>query len=392
MYRGYLNWQILFPDYKQYLEKMGDKLSPISNKQLEVFNCLSNKKFFEIEDFIDELNKISETKIWLKIWDGKKGIGKSYQIRKKCWEIENSKDRKIMLGRMTLGELRKLKIQINTDKKGLWPFKVDKDELYSKETGEHKGTLFYVIGKGLQDFTSQEFPDYDTIIIDEYQPIKKPDEDWSPYVAMFFRFCIDVQRDKPNLSVDLYGNNNSDFNVFKMYFKTDYTSKIMLDKTAGIVVVNLRDWYVGVVPDTKIYSILKYDDEFKEFIDNNDSGEINDDIMPLQLFNKFKADYQIIYRREVYVFYNYKNLFFAVKKEKHLFGELDTYAITMQDLSLDENCELITIDNNIDIVDDIITITLEHTIAYDSPSTRDTVSFITSPFVNNYFKSDFIGG
>lgn len=378
------DYKEFFPSIRGLDNNVGKFLAPIDEKHFRKFK---KKKFFELEDWIGTgLFK----DIWFWMIDGKKGIGKTYRITKLLNEIDNS-DRKVMFGRMTRDEKNALKDAMNTDTK-TWPFFVKKDQLYSRRTKKHKGTLFYITGNGLQKFTSLQFPEYDLVLVDEYQPLVKPDKDWDNYVKLFLRFLSDVQRDKPNLRVEMYGNNNSDFNPFKKFFKTDFRHKILVDRPAGLAVINLREYYIGVSTETNVTDLMKYDDELSNFFSKNDSGELTNDIMPLSLFEKLWPEFQVVFRGKGYIFYYIEKKYLVVKQNSFLHSEIDIFSTNMKDLTLVQGAQIITRLENYEIVFEIIEAMLNNDIAYDSPDTKNIISMMVQEYLPLFQKDTEVLG
>lgn len=273
----------------------GDFLVPISDKKIE---HLKNKKFFNEEDFTSLFPKV-----WFWIFKSAKGKGKTYRLQKRLWDIER-KGKKVAVGRYSRDELSELANAMNNDKD--WPFKVKQNQLFSKETGEHKGILFYLKGKGLQRFTSIQFPEYEEILVDEFSPVNQQEaehKETKNLVSGFIRFCSDVQRGKPTLKVFMFGNNNSDFDPFMTFFEFDFRHKLMVDYNRGVGIANVGDYYIGITKDTNAFKLTDYDPELKNFFVKNESGELTTDLLPKRMFEKLELKFQIIFQGTNYLFF-----------------------------------------------------------------------------------------
>jgi len=365
--------------------KIKTDLIPFPDLALE---HLKNKKFFESKDILALFPK---NPYWFKIIDGKKGIGKTYAINEKIKNyIKNNI--KFMLGRYSMKNLTSLGKALN-ESNSQWPINMKNGELYCKETGKHVGKLFYLKGKGLDQFTSIQFPEYGGVIVDEYSPTfdgnmsNSEIENSLSIVDNFIRFCSDVQRDKPTLEVWLFGNNNNEFNIFKQYFGADFRHKIMIDKEAGLCIINLKELYKGVSKDTNAYGLLKYNERLKAFFTKNESGKLTDDILPSTLFNGLSINYQIIYNNYVYHILNAHENYFAIKRDNNLFLNIHHYALLLKDVTADKDTKMLPRKDTKLII--LVRKLIENKLVYDSPETKQTIALLLQE-TYRYYEQEFL--
>lgn len=344
---------------------------------------LKNKKFYESKDILALFPK---NPYWFKIIDGKKGIGKTYAIIEKI-KGYIKKDIKFMLGRYSQKNITALGKALN-ESNSQWPIIMKNSELYCKETNKHVGKLFYLKGKGLDQFTSIQFPEYGAIIVDEYSPTFDGNMTASEItnslavVDNFIRFCSDVQRDKPELEAWLYGNNNNEFNIFKQYFGVDFRHKIMIDKEAGLCIINLKELYMGVSQDTNAFGLLKYNKRLKEFFTKNESGKLTDDIMPIGLFDGLTLNYQIVYNNYVYHILQAHDDYFAIKRNDALHLNVPHYALLLRDVTVDINTKMLPRKDTKLIV--LVRKLIDNKLVYDSPETKQTIALLMQETYRHY--------
>lgn len=376
------DWQRFFSkrEYKDSLSK--EFLTEIDEK---VFEKLDGKKFFELKD-LDVIE--NNEKYWFKIIEIEKNTGKTYQVAKKLWEIQNSTFRKIMLGRKTREEMITLRSAMNNDSKDIWPFKVGKgNNLYDKESGRHCGRMFYLKGAGMTPFASNQFPDYTDVVVDEYQAVKE-DKELTQLVREFIIFLLNVKRDKPEIQVLMLGNTYSLFDPFRLYFKTPYDKKFLKDEKRGVLILNLAKKYKGVDKKGGVYDLLDYDNDLKNFVDGSTSFDNIGNILPIPMFKKLKIAYQIVINREAFAVFWLKNGI-AIKAENNIYSKTDTFCASLKDLALVPNGYIISPKENFEIGEELIYYISDNAVLYDTPETLNKITAFFNIFVSKY--NDYLG-
>ncbi|MDI4568011.1 MAG: hypothetical protein E7Y34_02900, partial [Mycoplasma sp.] len=148
---------------------------------------------------------------------------------------------------------------VNTEK--TWPCIVKtRGMLFDKNSKKrHVSLCSYVKGKGLTALRSLQFSDYDTVILDEYVPDPRDQnpEATKETIRAFIKMLLDIQREKPDLKVWLFGNANSYKDAFFDYFGLSYNVESAVDRKAGLLILNLREHYIGSLESANAQRLLK---------------------------------------------------------------------------------------------------------------------------------------
>lgn len=371
------DWQRFFSE-KEYRESVDKEfLTEIDTK---IFESLKGKKFFELKDLQIIPNF---EKYWFRIIEAEKNVGKTKQVTEILWDVQKSETRKIMFGRKTRDEMKTVGDAMNNDTAGVWPFRMGKgNNLYDKETGRHCGKLFYLKGAGLKPFASNQFPDYDEVVIDEYQSSSE-DKELTRLVREFIIFLLNVKRDKPSIKVTLLGNTYSLFDPFRIYFQTDYSQKYLKDEKRGILILNLAGIYKGVSKKGNVSNLLDYDTNLKNFVNGSTSFDDVRNILPKPLFKKLVLRYQLVINKEAYAVYNLTNGL-AIEDVKKIYLENETYCTSLRDLALVPNGMIINQKENFDVGEEIINYIYENRILYNTPETLNKITAFFNVFMSKY--------
>lgn len=240
-------------------------------KQLKI-DELKRKQFFELEDLHKHFPKA-----WLFLIKGKKGIGKSYQINKLLRQISKTSDKFIYV-RTRYSDLQISKNTFDTNAK--IPFTIEGHKIINKDTGEQQGMAIYA--NSLGKFRSQNYEGYKYIIYDEYIGLSKKDyTEYNFFASTFIKFIMDVNRDYDvekggvsPLKCYMFGNNNLVFDPFNEYFKIDVKDTwFNYCEELGIVIADLKEYYLGMLEETKAYGLAYFDNQLHEFLTSNKSTE-----------------------------------------------------------------------------------------------------------------------
>ena len=266
---------------------------------------LKDKQYFEIDD-ITSIFKDA----WCFFIKGKKGIGKSYSLKKIFDEIANDKNAKFAYIRTRDSDIKECKGSWINDKSN--PFYIKSGNIFTKDKNEFKG----IVGNAnnLSSKRSQNYIDFKYIIYDEFvEPIQSNYKNRTVFARNFMTFVMDINRDMRDkgvtpIKVFCFGNNNMDYDPFFEYFQVDVLDTYFCyDKDNGILCANLRDYYNGVIKDSKSYGLAYYDNKLHEFLTSNISGGNLE-----QMINYSKVDNGII---ENYYYWDKTFLAFVRLKE-----------------------------------------------------------------------------
>ena len=258
---------------------MGDKMNKqdlkfkagMTRVPEDLIKFMKNKKYFEIPDL--EVFKDA----WCFFIKGKKGIGKSWSLISLMNEIDKSETDKMVYLRTRNEDLKMSVASFETNKR--IPFYIQNKMLISKESGRICGIAAFA--NNLSSLRSQNYSDYKYIIYDEYVAQNPSDYKFrDQFAGKFMRFVMDVYRDFRDekgvspLKVYCFGNDDIEYDPFTEYFKIDIQDTYLnWDRNLGIVVGNLRNYYQGMLKDSKAYGLAYYDEAMEEFLDANKSFE-----------------------------------------------------------------------------------------------------------------------
>lgn len=243
---------------------MDRKLKQFEELDLRVVADLEHKKFFEIED----LNRFKDINFF--IIKGKKNIGKTFSMISKMKEIaENNK--KFVLLRISEGEAKTISREWNADTN--IPFKIKANRIYYEN--KDCGQVAWV--KNLQQQRSQQFNNYQAIFFDEFVAFSEKNygggaESEFLIVRNFIRFLIDVQRNKKDLKVFCFGNNDITVDIFTKYFRLPINKPLLKNKFAGILFWNLENFYQGA-DKTLGHKLAIFDYNLENYLQKNLSLE-----------------------------------------------------------------------------------------------------------------------
>lgn len=277
----------------------------MSRVEENVIKDLKNKKYFELSD----LDRFSN--VWAFFIKGKKGIGKSYSLIKLMNEVDAS-DRDMMVYLRTRREDIKSVTQAwqDSDK---YPFYIKSKALISKKTGRVCGIVGYA--NNLGSLRSGAYENYKYIVYDEYvEQIKSNYKSIETFAQRYMKFIMDVYRDQNSIKCFAFGNDDITYDPFSEYFKIDVKDTYFnIDNYIGVLVGNLKDYYIGKLKDTKAYGLAYYDEGLQQFLDENKNEENLE-----QMINYSEMDGGFI---EKYIYYDrYYLAMIRLKKDPNKFA------------------------------------------------------------------------
>lgn len=255
---------------------------------------VKNKKYFELED-VDKLNCNYNILFFL----GKKNIGKTYQLLKLLKSLKPGE--KIIYGRYSDSELKALKQEWNNTPS--IPFKIKGNDLYDKEEKDEKGKELHrgklVKFKNLQNTASMQFEGYKLIIFDEIIPYNASEMKESE-VNTFFLFLSNVERNKDNLKIYLFGNNNG-ANPLMSKLKISLTDDLIYKEDIKLLFINSKSLYKGIEGQKITSNLLKYAQNMLDALLDNRPLSISDrQITDLDVIDAFEPMLVVVDNYEVF--------------------------------------------------------------------------------------------
>ena len=262
----------------------------------DLIKFMKNKKYFEIKDL--EVFK----DCWCFFIKGKKGIGKSWSLIDLMNKVDQSDQAKMVYLRTRMEDLKMSAASFETNPR--IPFTIKNKLLISKKTGRICGIAAFA--NNLSSLRSQNYSDYKYIVYDEYVAQNPSDYKFRDQFAnKFVRFVMDVYRDFRDekgvspLKVYCFGNDDIEYDPFTEYFRLDvHDTYLNWDRNIGVVAGNLRNYYQGMLKESKAYGLAYYDEQMEQFLDANRSFE-----NLTQMINYSETDGGII---EKYLFFDGK--------------------------------------------------------------------------------------
>ncbi len=268
---------------------------------------IKDKTYFEIDD-VNKLNV--DWKILFVL--GKKNIGKSYQLRKLLTELKE--DERVVFGRYSKGELDVLKTSWNLDES--FPFGVKGEKIIDKKTGRYRGQL--VKFKNLQTSASMNYDGVKYIIFDEIIPLD-PKLITKAQVEAFIKFLSNVERNKSDLKVLLFGNNNG-INELMNAFNLGVADFLIWKKDIKMLYINTFELFKGIESQEITAGILKYIPAIEESLLSNKPLSMSQRLLPnayaLREFDPYLAivlDNEVLeIRRKYFEKYGRSQLWFTI--------------------------------------------------------------------------------
>lgn len=126
--------------------------------------------------------------------------------------------------------------------------------------------------KSISQYGSMQFNDYDLIVFDEFMPQNERDERLLypiDRINNFFVFLSNVERNKPDLKVYLFGNFLTSNNQLLQTLQFNYDANIKYDADTKILIINTFSLYQGIINQTITQGFLKFAPMIKNALENN---------------------------------------------------------------------------------------------------------------------------
>lgn len=295
-------------------------------------SIFKNKKWFELSD----LQKIPEIipLIQCYIISSKKGIGKTYQMRRKMEEAEQEGKKFIFV--------RRLKDDIseqaddwddlaeNTD----WPYRIVGRKIIRRDNGKNVGRITTI--STLYNQTGKEFEGYKYVFFDEYKDKRGIKRYIPKEFNKFCKFLLDFQRSKSDIMVYMFSNEETKHDPYTIGLRIDASTDYFIDLEIGVFYINLKEHFEGAITEDSLGKRLaKYDDELLDELNNN--SPVYSDENNLIDYSKGKIDevrYQFYLNKRLYQWgYNLINNYVIIKSIRDGLRDdtIPTYAMTTID-------------------------------------------------------------
>lgn len=296
-------------------------------------SIFDNKKWFELSDLeqIKEINPL----INCYIVNSKKGIGKTYQMRKKMEAAEKEGCKFIFVRRLKddIGEQAEdwADLAETTD----WPYLiVGKKRIINKNTQETVGRITTI--STLYNQTGKEFNGYKYVFFDEFKDKRGIKRYIKGEFKSFIKFLLDFQRSKNEIVVYMFSNDETKHDPYTVGLRIDANTDYFIDLEIGVFYINLKDKFEGAITDDSVGKRLaKFDDELIEEL--NENKTVFSDENNIIDYSKGKIDevrYQFYLNKRLYQYgYNDANQYVIIKSVRESLRDesLITYALTTID-------------------------------------------------------------
>lgn len=302
-------------------------------------SIFDNKKWFELKDLeqIKEINPL----INCYIVNSKKGIGKTYQMRKKMEDAEKEGYKFIFVRRLKddIGEQAEdwADLAETTD----WPYLIiGKKKIINKNTQETVGRITTI--STLYNQTGKEFNGYKYVFFDEFKDKRGIKRYIKGEFKSFIKFLLDFQRSKSEIVVYMFSNDETKHDPYTVGLRIDANTDYFIDLEIGVFYINLKDKFEGAINDDSVGKRLaKFDDELIEEL--NENKTVFSDENNIIDYSKGKIDevrYQFYLNKRLYQYgFNDANQYVIIKsvRERLRDESLITYALTTIDYTAHRN-------------------------------------------------------
>ena len=261
---------------------------------------LADKKWFELSDL--EQNEYINKFISVYIVNSKKGIGKSYQLRKKMEQAEQE-HHLFCFVRRTIEEIKSQKDDWETMDD--WNYYIKGKGIYNKNTHNKVGLITTI--STLYSQTGREFSNYKYVFFDEFKDKRGLGRYIDGEFNKFCKFLMDFQRNKEDIKVYMFCNNETNHDPYTTGLRIDPTTDYFIDLELGVFYINCLNLYKGAInKDTTIgYRLAKYDNQLLNELNNNSAVYSDEEnIISYKLGNEIgKLKYQFYLNKKLYSYY-----------------------------------------------------------------------------------------
>ena len=201
-------------------------------------SIFDNKKWFELNDLeqIKEINPL----INCYIVNSKKGIGKTYQMRKKMEEAEKEGYKFIFVRRLKDDISEQAEDWADLAETTDWPYLiVGRKRIINKNTQETVGRITTI--STLYNQTGKEFNGYKYVFFDEFKDKRGIKRYIKGEFKSFIKFLLDFQRSKNEIVVYMFSSDETKHDPYTVGLRIDANTDYFIDLEIGVFYINLKD-------------------------------------------------------------------------------------------------------------------------------------------------------
>lgn len=327
---------------EQYIKKLLDngiiKYKENSESIYYDTSIFDNKKWFELKDLehIKEINPL----INCYIINSKKGIGKTYQMRKKMEEAEKEGYKFIFVRRLKDDITEQAEDWADLADSSDWPYLICGRKIVNKHTNATVGRITTI--STLYNQTGKEFLNYKYVFFDEFKDKRGIKRYIKGEFKSFVKFLLDFQRSKKDIVVYMFSNDETRHDPYTVGLRIDASTDYFIDLDIGVFYINLKDKFTGAITNDSVGKRLaKFDDELLDEL--NENRPVFSDENNIIDYSKGHIDevkYQFYLNKRLYQFgFNDTNQIVIIKsiRESARDHDLLTYSLTTIDYTAHRN-------------------------------------------------------
>lgn len=301
-------------------------------------SIFENKKWFELSDLehIKEINSL----INCYIINSKKGIGKTYQMRKKMEQAEKEGVKFIFVRRLKDDITEQSEDWSDLAETSDWPYIIIGRKIINKRTNATVGRITTI--STLYNQTGKEFNNYKYVFFDEFKDKRGIKRYIKGEFKSFIKFLLDFQRSKSDIVVYMFSNDETKHDPYTVGLRIDANTDYFIDLDIGVFYINLKDKFQGAITNNSVGKRLaKYDKELQEELNTNKT--VYSDEHNILDYSKGTIDeikYQFYLNKRLYVFgYNTIKQYVIIKSilDDERNPNVLTYSLTTIDYTTQRN-------------------------------------------------------
>lgn len=261
----------------------------------------TDKYYFELSDLykLKEINQL----INCYIINSKKGIGKTYQMRLLMEEAEKQNQKFIFVRRLKEDLQEQQQDWDDLAEYEDWPYRIKSKKIMRRDNNKVVGRITTI--STLYNQTGKEFKGYKYIFFDEFKDKRGIKRYIPKEFNKFVKFIIDVQRNKKDLKVFMFANDETRHDPYTTGLRIDASTDYFIDLEKGVFYVNLKEKFKGAITeDTAGYRLASGDAELMEELNNNETvySEDENNITDYSKGVIEEIKYQFAWNKRLYVF------------------------------------------------------------------------------------------
>lgn len=301
-------------------------------------SVFDSKKWFELSDLeqIKEINPL----INCYIINSKKGIGKTYQMRKKMEQAEKEGYKFIFVRRLKDDITEQAEDWADLADSSDWPYIIVGRKIINKNTNATVGRITTI--STLYNQTGKEFSGYKYVFFDEFKDKRGIKRYIKGEFKSFIKFLLDFQRSKSEIVVYMFSNDETRHDPYTVGLRIDASTDYFIDLEIGVFYINLKDKFIGAITDDSVGKRLaKFDDELIEEL--NENKTVYSDEANIIDYSKGRIDevrYQFYLNKRLYQYgFNDANQYVIIKSIRESMRDeaILTYSLTTVDYMAHRN-------------------------------------------------------